>query len=374
MADEREPQTGDSEAPQPWTTPGTPPPPVPAPGYPQPYGQSPYAAQPAEAPGYPPQAGPPGYPPPYQQPGEQSPYTQTGYLPAQGGVPGPGGVPAPGGPAPRSNPGMTLGVVSIALAAFMLWIVGIPLAIWSLVRSGKADASRVIGFAALAANLLMVLVSVATLAVLLPLINAARDEAAAPIPTVSVEPTPAEPSPTESSADASPTESGSPTSDAAEVIGLDEAYTVGGSGDAFWSIPGSVSGWDLTTFDDQGVNEFTRADGEAYFTTFQGVDPAYAGLSDLDGSYQVVGDVIGLSADEIAADATTTTLPQTSGDRAVELVVFEWTSDTHDGITAGRVFDDGHYLALSYYTPTESFDYAEWDAFIAQIAIDDSGS
>ena len=58
--------------------------------------------------------------------------------------PAPMQPPAPTGMASH-NPGQTMGIVSIILGVLTLWLIGLPLAIVSMVKSKKANASRTLG-------------------------------------------------------------------------------------------------------------------------------------------------------------------------------------------------------------------------------------
>ena len=58
------------------------------------------------------------------------------------------------------NPGKTLGIVSIVLGVIALWIVGLPLAIVSVVKSSKAHASKTLGIVGIVLNTLSLLMTV----------------------------------------------------------------------------------------------------------------------------------------------------------------------------------------------------------------------
>ncbi|NTW40852.1 MAG: hypothetical protein HGA44_13390 [Cellulomonadaceae bacterium] len=271
------------------------------------------------------------------------------------------------------NPGRTVGIAGIVLGILTVWVVGLPLAIVSFVRSSRAGASRVLGAVGVAVNAAAILVSV-LIAVLVVLPTARAVVEAADTARTGKVAASSTPTSEQSPAPTQPVTTLAPPDTAGQVVALTDAYSVDGLGNAYWGIPPTLEGWDLTTVDEQGMNTFTRADQLAWLVSAQGIDPTYAGLTDRDGAYQMLADLVGMTVDEVAAQATTMTVPEIFRQRSVELVRLERSTDTQHVILAARLFGGGHYLLLTYVTPPDSFDPAAWEAFAGQVSVDDSGT
>lgn len=369
---------------------------VPPPGSPGgpppgPYGQPPAASSGQQPPAYgqqPPAYGQPpafGQGPAFGQPGGPS-YGQPpayGQAPAYGQGIGYGqqpGTPYGQGPGwagqqpadPRA--GQAMGIVSIVLGVLLMWLIGLPLAIASLVKAGKAGASRVVGWVGLAVNVLAIIGSIVVASVVIPLVIATVDAAASATPVA--EPTSAEPTESETATSSETPEAEEPATgvDGGDgVVSLAEPYSITGAGIGYWAFPAEADGWELTTFDEAGVNELTRADQAAWFTSYQGEDTAMAGPDDAVATLNGIAGLI--AADPVALGATlsTATFPTTSG-LQVEMQEVDFVRDGQRSVVAGRVFDGGRYLMVSYTAPEASFVVDEWASLAGRLQIDDSGT
>lgn len=247
-----------------------------------------------------------------------------------------------------SNPGKGFGIAGIILGVLMMWAIGLPLSIVSLVKSKKAHASSVLGIIGLVLNILAILGSIAITALIIVSYNGIQQKAH----------------------DASVQSQ----INSSKTITLDDTYTVPG-GNAYWVFPGSHSGWTVDMVDQNGTNRMKRDDGNAYFTSFQGVD-SYPQTSDGEATRAAISDYLKQTDKVVRGSESTMTFPQASDGKPVEFIVQEYTSTSTSGVllkavVAGRVFGGGHILLAIYTSQNSTYADSEWKALTAKLQIND---
>ncbi len=295
---------------------------------------------------------PPVAPAPQSTP-ESAPQPQPQPQPPMAPQPSPGY--ASGAPVATENPGKTLGIVSIVLSVLLLWIVGLPLGIVSIVKSNKAKASPLLGIIGTVLNVLAIGGSIVVFAIVASILMTA---------TKGIQDKAAQRSASNSTAESS----------AVADTPLSDAYHVtNGDGNAYWSVPASHTGWKVTTFDQEGRNVLDADDGHARFVSFQGLDN-YSGSDramTLEGIAEYLGGVQG-----VAGTKGTMNFAQMSNGKSVEFATQEYTfSDTKGnvgkGIVAARVFDGGRILLVNYSASTSGYSPLEWRELTGKMQIND---
>jgi hypothetical protein len=305
-----------------------------------------------------------GYPG-YGTPSSPDPGYGYGY-----GQQGPGGYgqQAPGGYGygPVSNPGKGFGIAAIILSVFLLWIIGLPLAIVSWVRSSRAGASVVLGVVGTVMNVLSVIGSV----ILVVALWSAFLVVLSGVETTST------PAPTTSASAAAPTDEKTTedTSAVPSVVALSDSYRPG-TGAAVWALSFPTD-WTIVTLDEDGLNQIRSADNNEYISTLQGIDDTYAGMSDEDGSRQAMNDYITYLQGTASGDESTVTFAQTSGGPDVEFLTTRFTYPAEsgrlvEGVIASRVYD-GNYLVITYECLEGHWSSATWEEQVAETAVNDS--
>ena len=251
----------------------------------------------------------------------------------------------PGVPQMVQNPGQTLGIVSIVLGVFALWFVGLPLAIISIVKSSKAKASKVLGIVGLVLNILAIFVSIFLILITIAAYNGIKERA----------------------------ETATVKSTGSNLISLDTYYTPT-SGSVYFAVPATISGWTITTVDEDGVNKFTKNDNTASFMSYQGV------LSGLNGTDREVTEtamddyVTELQATAVSDSDSTVSIKIMSNDKQLEFMTRQvtMTSDGKavDGIIAVRMYE-GHELSVIYLADPTAFSKSEWMSLTSKLSIND---
>lgn len=261
--------------------------------------------------------------------------------------PAPGYAPQPPlpGVAPVENPGQGYGIAGIILGVLAIWPVGLPLSIVSMVKSSKANASKTLGIVGLVLNILASLATVFIL--LIAIIGFAALSSNAH------------------------NSSSSSSSTSSSVTSLDTNYAP--STEVYFSVPTTMSGWNVTKVNEDGVNEFTKSDSTARFMTYQGTQSQLTG-----GDRETTASAMTLYVSEMKA----TTVPNTDSTDTVsctsgKLLQFmtrqvTLTSDGAElkGIVAVRMYE-GHELSVIYLATTDEFSFSEWYDLLGQVSIAD---
>lgn len=272
---------------------------------------------------------------------------------------------APGVGAPyqvaAENPGKTLGIVSIVLGALMIWIVGLPLGIVSIVKSRKAQASPMLGIIGTILNALAIIGSIILVMLVVMAYGGLKESAK------------------EVQQEATSNQAKLDAETQSAVGGLDvpitESYKVTkGDGNAYWSFPAPPSGWKLVTFDKEGVNTIQRTDDSAQFTSYQGIE-SITGTDEEATRTGINTYLTALSAKKVGAESTMIFSRMSDG-KSVEFITQNYTFLAPDSVPAkgriaGRVFDNGHVLLVAYYAVEDTFSETDWDSLTAKLHIDD---
>lgn len=261
--------------------------------------------------------------------------------------------PAPGQPAapgvqPQDNPGQTLGIVSIVLGVLAIWVVGLPLAIVSLVKSSKAKASKTLGIVGLILNILSLLATlffIFVVVVSIPYIAERAKELEATQAKI----------------------------DAAYLIPLTMDYKPTNPDVAF-SLPAAYYGWTETTTDRAGVTEFTKDDNSATFMTYQGTLSGMTG-SDREMTQKAMADYIyQLEGVEVSNSESTYTFTCDSDGKMLQFETKQITATSDGrpikGIVAVRMYE-GHELSVIYLADADTFSLSTWSDMASQVTIDD---
>lgn len=279
------------------------------------------------------------------QPPIQPPATSLSQPPA---VPQFSGYPAA---PPAQNPGQTLGIVSIILGFLGISIVGLPLAVVSLVKSSKARVSRALGVIGIILNALVFIGSIIALVVLLAAYRGVNERASL-------------------QSSRSVQQSNETT---AATIPLSQPYSVSG-GDAYWLFPSTYSGWTLDAFDQGGMNRLTRNDKQATFVSFQG-KASYSYVTDTELTHAAMASYLSQGSTMKVGEEASMYIPQQSDGKKVEFIVQRYSDTsggaTKQGIIAARAFDNGHILILNYLASQGSFYESEWTALTKKVKIND---
>lgn len=281
---------------------------------------------------------PPAQPQPVQQPQATAPIAVP---------PAPGYGAQPGVPQMVQNPGQTLGIVSIVLGVFLLWFVGIPLAIVSIVKSSKVKASKALGIVGLVLNILAIVVSAFLILVTIVAYNGIKERAEEATVTS--------------------------TSISSNLISLDTYYTPT-SGSVYFAVPATISGWTITTLDQEGVNKFTKDDNTASFMSYQGV---LSGLNGTDREVTVAAMneyVSKLEATAVSGSDSTISIDVMSNNKQLEFMTRQVTmtseGKTVDGIVAVRMYE-GHEPSIIYLADPTAFNKSEWTSLTSKLSIND---
>jgi hypothetical protein len=265
-------------------------------------------------------------------------------------------------PAPVDNPGKTFGIISVVLGVLTMWLVGLPLAIMSLVKSKRAKVSALWGIIGVVVNSLALVVSV-ILAIVIVVAVANTDD---------------NKSKSNNSLSSTNSESTGPNVSDLVDIPLSQQYKVTGQlGKAYWAVdvPKGTT-WDMDVVDQGGKNHFIRSDKTAEFTTFQGADSTLSGASDLDSTR--LG-IISLTKGAVALkfnDESRTALIEMGRGKTVEFLVQDYTYTSSAGLDikarmVGRAFDGGQYLYAWYASSSDTINESDWQMFIDGLSVND---
>lgn len=264
-------------------------------------------------------------------------------------------TPVPGQPVaptavPVENPGQVLGIVSIVLAVFAIWVFGLPLAIVSIVKSSKAKASKALGIVGLILNIVSLLISgliVLGIFLAIPALQKASEEAEKQSTSLNIA--------------------------AGGTIPLTVDYIPTNPAVSF-TIPTGYLGWTMTSTEKDGVNEFTKDDDSATFMTYHGVLAGYTG-TDKEATQQAMADYISqLDAIEVSNSESTVSFLTTSDGRMLQFETKQITSESEGepiaGIVAVRMYA-GHELSVIYLANADSFSLKDWDNLTSQVKLND---
>lgn len=251
---------------------------------------------------------------------------------------------------PLQNPGQVLGIVSIVLGVLAIWFVGLPLAIVSMVKSSKVNASKTLGIIGLVLNIVGIFVSALLFMVILISYQALQEKARD----------------VKEASDAA-------ASSSVETISLSTDYKPTSS-DVYFTVPSSYSGWTMTTIDKDGVNKFTKDDNNATFMTYQGVLSGLTG-SDKTVTEKAMGDYLTqLEAKEVTGSQSTISFECLSDGKWLQFETKQVTSDSDGtalkGIVAVRMYE-GHELSVIYLATANTFSMNEWTSLTSKIQIND---
>ncbi|PID99457.1 hypothetical protein CSA80_01715 [Candidatus Saccharibacteria bacterium] len=246
--------------------------------------------------------------------------TQPGVAPSQA-------VPPPQHPAPQEDPGKTMGVISIILSFVLLGIVGLPLAIFSIMKSRKAMVSPKIGVIGSVLSVLSIVASIFVIMFVLTTHDTAEhtkqhaSESNSRSSSAEAEKTDQDSSPKRSKQNPS---SETEKTDKSTHYDLDNDYS---AAKLYWGVT-SPRGWDNVVLDKNGVNQFKKPNTETLFTTSQlSRNGVAAGQSDSAASQAYVDSYIaGLKrkgATATIAKTGTITVPFIENSDTMELYVAE---------------------------------------------------
>ena len=253
------------------------------------------------------------------------------------------------GVAPQ-NPGQGFGIASIVLGVLAIWFVGLPLAIVSMVKSSKVNASKTLGIVGLVLNVLGIFVSGFILMIVLISFQAIQQKAH------EVE-----------------AASNTAASSSANTITLSQDYAPT-STDVYFAVPASYTGWTMTTIDKDGVNKFTKDDNTATFMTYQGVLSGLTG-TDKTVTEKAMGDYLTqLKATEVTGTQSTVSFECMSDKKLLEFETKQVTSISGTtalkGIVAVRMYE-GHELSVIYLATADVFSMSEWTSLTSKVQIND---
>jgi hypothetical protein len=257
-----------------------------------------------------------------------------------------------GVPPVTTNPGKVMGIVSIVLGVLTIWVVGLPLAIVSLVKSKKAKASAALGIAGIVINVIAIFMSILLAVIFLTAFKSIQDKAK-----------------TDKESQSSVSRS------AAEVdVPLGTSYFTD-TGSAYWAFPSSFPGWEIITLDQDGANAMQRESGGARLVLYQGVDE-FGSLSDEEASRSIIGEYLTSAGATAAGDEGRTTFPQMSDGKNVEFLTQHYTfskdGETAKAIIAARAFAGTRILLVTYTSTAESYSESEWLDLSESMQISDS--
>lgn len=139
-----------------------------------------------------------------------------------------------------------------------------------------------------------------------------------------------------------------------------------------WGIPQQVEGWEVTTFDEQGVNQLRNQDDCRYTTSQNHLGEGYpdddeeASNAYADQLEKSLGDQMNLGTVDRSTDTVPTGLSNAGPTETVRLD-YDYTVDGKDtdyrGILLARAFTEQQgSLYLMYSCPSEAFDEEEFDS------------
>lgn len=146
--------------------------------------------------------------------------------------------------------------------------------------------------------------------------------------------------------------------------------------DPAWLFPGSIDGWDITLFNQNGVNKLSKKGSQTTFTSYQllseGID-----VSDDKSATEIYQDAIidgtkTKATVEVTSD-TTMTFTTFVGDKSVEFSVRDYLYKTAAGDYQARLVTrvtDKHILSLIYAGLESEFSESEWALLTKSIQIE----
>lgn len=246
------------------------------------------------------------------------------------------------------NPGQTLGIVGIVLGVLMIWPAGLPVSIISMIKSSKANASKLLGIIGVILNSLALLASGFVILMILIALPALQD-AARRAETTS-----------------------SSVSSSTETITLGTNYTPA-SGSVYFSVP-VYSGWSTTAVDQEGVKKLTKDDNTAIFMTYQGTLSSLTG-TDKQMTETAMGEYLTqLEVSEVTGSESTISVECVSDGKLLQFETKQvaGTSDGKSikGVVAVRMYE-GHELAIVYLVTAADFSLSEWTSMVSKLQLSD---
>jgi hypothetical protein len=264
---------------------------------------------------------------------------------------------------PGENPGQTLGIVSIVLGVCMIAVVGLPMAIVSIVKSSKAHAPKTLGVIGLVVNILSIIGGIILTALIVLAVQAGIQERAREIEEMS-------------SADSSVIQPPVLSSDViAYGIPLTQNYvpTQDTISMTFRSVP---SGWTKESKESDGMysETLTRDDGLVIVTLQTTMLGAVADTdllqteANLDYLFTSMGDTV------IRGEVSNVGVARQSDGKTVEFMAVPYADTTSAdevlGVAAERSFGDLDML-IEYRALTNEYRVDDWHAIIQLITIND---
>lgn len=256
----------------------------------------------------------------------------------------------------QSNPGQGLGIASIILGIFMIWLVGLPLGIISIIKSRNANASAVLGIIGTVLNVLAILGSI----ILLTIGIVAAQNIDAKRKTV------------EASAQKLKDETLAATKGTTYTFSQD--FT---SSALYWSVSMPPS-WTIKTLDKNGINQFSKPGTQTMFTTYQlRRDGLASGESDLVASKAYIDEYIASmkqqGAGTVTIDSTSTVVvPFLENSDKLEMHLAKMSYSTRSGNyttwLAVRVVSNA-IVAVQYAGATSDVTETEWQSLLARVSV-----
>jgi hypothetical protein len=246
------------------------------------------------------------------------------------------------------------------------------------VRSSKARASVVVGAVGIAVNSVVL---VASLVLVVPpvlhflgdLRQAAIDESN---PGGFDDEATSEPTQDEDVDEAEPTATAEEQPPSTGTVTLEESYSVA-TGNAYWGFPAPPDGWELVTFDENGLNQIATPDRMQSYRTMQGQQPLTS-TTDLDATRETIELFMQGAGVTLTGEESRMTFAQMSDGRLVEFLVQHYVYTTPDGVAvnavvAARSFDGGRYLIATYDAADPGFSEDTWQQLTGATLINDVG-
>jgi hypothetical protein len=146
------------------------------------------------------------------------------------------------------------------------------------------------------------------------------------------------------------------------------------TGDVAWGFPGSLTGWDMTVFDQNGVNQLQKQSSQTMFTSYQLLKTGISSPNDADGTKQFLDDYItGFKTKATVSnqkDSTTKFL--TSDGKSVEFMVRDYTYTTSQGTYTSKLVarvTDKYSLSLLYAGVSSEVSDTEWQTLAKSVMV-----
>ena len=256
----------------------------------------------------------------------------------------------------QSNPGQGFGVASIVLGVLLLWLVGLPLGIMSIMKSRKANASALLGIIGTVLNVLAIFISIILLVVGVAAFRQMQTKAR------SIE------------VNAQELKNETLAQEAKnKTYKLTQDFT---SSALYWSLS-TPNNWTTTALDKDGLNQFAKPGTNTLFTTLQATrDGLESNKSDLIASKAYVDEYIAAMKAKgtyLTIDSTSTIeVPFLENNDTMELYLVKMHDSTPTGgytsWFAVRAVSD-RIVALNYAGNTSDITQAEWQSLLESVSL-----